>query len=102
MTRLKKNRCPVCGGKRKHGKTTFTAEFGTGVVVIRNVPATVCTQCGEDWIADDIAERLEGIVAPFAVKKNGVVYLRFLDDPKKAEPYIYRWDKDKFSKATLP
>jgi len=42
--------------------TTFTAELGFGVVVIRNVPATVCSQCGADWIADDVAGRIEALV----------------------------------------
>jgi hypothetical protein len=32
------------------------------VVVIRDVPASVCAQCGEDWIADETAARLERIV----------------------------------------
>jgi YgiT-type zinc finger domain-containing protein len=36
------------------GKTTFTVDLGFGVVVVRDVPATVCSQCGADWISDDI------------------------------------------------
>ena len=56
------NRCPLCGGDKKKGKTTFTAELGFGVVVVRDVPATVCSQCGEDWINDTIASKLERIV----------------------------------------
>ncbi len=52
-------RCPLCGGRRVSGTTTFTAELGFGVVVIRNVPAAVCEQCGEAWIADDVAAELE-------------------------------------------
>ena len=51
--------CPLCGGQRESGTTTFTAELGFGVVVIRNVPASVCSQCGEAWIEDRIAARLE-------------------------------------------
>jgi YgiT-type zinc finger domain-containing protein len=43
-------------------KTTFTAELGFGVVVIRDVPATVCSQCGADWIADNVAGRIEALV----------------------------------------
>jgi len=35
--------------------TIFTADLGFGVVVVRDVPATVCSQCGADWIADAIA-----------------------------------------------
>jgi YgiT-type zinc finger domain-containing protein len=63
MARFKdENACPLCGGKKKPGKTTFTVELGFGVVVVREVPATVCSQCGADWIADAIAARLEEIV----------------------------------------
>lgn len=44
--------CPLCSGKVQPGTTTFTVDLTTGVVVVRNVPAWVCTQCGEDWIED--------------------------------------------------
>ena len=37
-------------------------ELGFGVVVVRDVPATVCSQCGADWIADTTAAKLEEIV----------------------------------------
>jgi len=36
--------------------------LGFGVVVIREVPATVCSQCGADWIDDATASKLEEIV----------------------------------------
>jgi len=58
----KTTKCPECGGVKRPGTTTFTVDLGFGVIVIRNVPATVCSQCGADWIADDIAERLEAMV----------------------------------------
>ncbi len=54
--------CPLCGGDKKAGTTTFTADLGFGVVVVRQVPAMVCAQCGADWIADDIAARIEALV----------------------------------------
>ena len=47
---------------KKPGTTTFTADLSFGVVVIREVPATVCSQCGTDWIQDDAAARIEAIV----------------------------------------
>jgi len=67
--------CPLCGGKKQPGTTTFTAELGFGVVVIRNVPATVCAQCGTDWIADDVAERLETLVDDVRKKRPQVEVL---------------------------
>ncbi|MEW6239432.1 MAG: type II toxin-antitoxin system MqsA family antitoxin [Chloroflexota bacterium] len=62
MNAMNTKTCPDCGGQKQPGKTTFTADLGFGVVVVRNVPALVCSQCGADWIADDVAERLESMV----------------------------------------
>ena len=56
------NKCPLCGGSKKAGRTTFTVDLGFGVVVVRDVPASVCPQCGADWIEDSIASKLEEIV----------------------------------------
>lgn len=60
----------VCGGEKQTEKTTFTVDLGFGVVVVREVPATVCSQCGEDWIDDAIAEKLEKIVEDARQKHN--------------------------------
>ena len=54
------------------GMTTFAVELGYGVVVIRDVPATVCSLCGEQWIDDTVSELLENIVAD-ARKKHMLV-----------------------------
>jgi YgiT-type zinc finger domain-containing protein len=62
--------CPLCGGTKKKGKTTFTVDLGFGVVVVRDVPATVCSQCGADWIEDTIAAKLEKIVDDARTKHN--------------------------------
>jgi len=69
---VKSEKCPLCGGTKKEGTTTFTVDFISGVVVVRNVPATVCSQCGADWIDDDIAARLEEIVNDARGKPNVV------------------------------
>ena len=58
----KNNQCPLCGGNKTSGETTFTADLGSGVVVVRRVQATVCAQCGEEWIDDATARRLEQVV----------------------------------------
>lgn len=56
------NRCPVCEGKKTKGTTTYTVDLGFGVVVVRNVPAKICAQCGEEWIDASVARSLENIV----------------------------------------
>ena len=55
-------KCPVCGGSKIDGRTTFTADLGENLVVVRNVPAKICEQCGEEWLADDTVRELEQIV----------------------------------------
>ncbi len=64
--------CFACGGSMKRGKTTFTVDFGEGVVVIRDVPATVCRQYGMEWIDDKEAEKVETIVKE-AKSKHSIV-----------------------------
>ena len=54
--------CPLCGGKKSKGATTFSADLGSGVVVVRGVRATICSQCGEEWIDDATGRELERIV----------------------------------------
>ncbi len=53
--------CPLCSGNMVAGVTTYSVDLGFGVVVVRDVPAMVCVQCGEDWIDSDIAKELERI-----------------------------------------
>jgi YgiT-type zinc finger domain-containing protein len=64
--------CPACSGNLEVGQTTFTVDFGSGVVVIRNVPATICSQCGMEWIDDEISDKIETIVKE-AKDKHSVV-----------------------------
>ena len=56
------SQCPLCGGDKRPGTTTFTADLGFGIVVVRQVPALVCAQCGADWISDDVAACIEALV----------------------------------------
>lgn len=65
-------RCPLCGGEKQPGVTTFTVDWREGVTVVRGVPALVCRQCGDAWIEDAVAARLEAIVDE-ARRKQAVV-----------------------------
>ena len=62
-------RCPLCGGEKQPGTTTFAVDLKFGVVVVREVPAFVCTKCGNAWIDDLVAAKLESIVADARCKQ---------------------------------
>ncbi|MBW1834388.1 MAG: type II toxin-antitoxin system MqsA family antitoxin [Deltaproteobacteria bacterium] len=57
-----KNICPLCGGLKKQGTTTFTVDMKDTLVVIRNVPATLCSLCGNEWLSDEVAANVESMV----------------------------------------
>jgi YgiT-type zinc finger domain-containing protein len=57
--------------------TTFTADLGFGVVVIRNVPATVCSQCGAEWLDDATAARIEATVEEARKRHSQVEVLAY-------------------------
>ena len=70
--------CALCGGGKQPGTTTFAVDLEFGVVVVRGVPALVCAQCGEAWIEDPVASRLESLVVE-ARRKRAVVEVRQWD-----------------------
>lgn len=72
MKKSERGLCPLCGGRKRPGTTTFTADLGFGVVVVRSVPATVCAQCGADWISDRTAARIERVVEQARRKRSQV------------------------------
>lgn len=55
------NTCPLCRGLKLNGETTFTIDLKNSLIVVRRVPALVCQQCGEIWIEDIVAQKLEKI-----------------------------------------
>ena len=59
MNLMEEQPCAVCGGMMKPGRILFAVDLGRGVLVVRNVPALVCEQCGHRWIPDDTAAKLE-------------------------------------------
>ena len=72
-------KCPICHGYKSRSTTTFSVDLGYGVVVIRDVPATVCEQCGSEWIHDKEAEQLEKIVQD-AKKKHAMIEVTSFSD----------------------
>ena len=69
--------CPLCGGAKRPGSTIHSVDLGDGVVVVRSVPAQVCSQCGEEWIDSQVAHALEEIVEQARKQRHQVEVLAF-------------------------
>lgn len=64
-------KCPLCKGKMKKGKTTLPFEMGKeGMIVIKDVPALVCGQCGDAFVEMEVAKQVEQLIQ--TAKKDGM------------------------------
>ncbi|MBM3556144.1 MAG: type II toxin-antitoxin system MqsA family antitoxin [Alphaproteobacteria bacterium] len=68
--------CPICrSGRTVPGATTVTLERQGMTLVLRNVPARVCDNCGEDFVEEGETKRLLS-VAEDALKSGAKIELR--------------------------
>ena len=72
MIEIRKSSCPLCGGGIQAGTTTFAVDYQDGLFIARNVPADVCELCGESWIGDENAKRLESLIEAAKVARRQV------------------------------
>ncbi len=64
--------CPHCGFEAEKSNTTFTADLGEVLVVIRNVPCHQCEHCGETIYDASVYQNIEKIVSAAKALKQEV------------------------------
>lgn len=63
-------KCATCkNGETHSGTTTATMTRGEATVVVKNVPAEICGNCGEYYLADAISAKILSM-AEEAIKQN--------------------------------
>jgi len=52
-------KCVICKqGETKFGKVTVTLTRGGTTVIIKNVPAEVCENCGEYYLSEEVTKKI--------------------------------------------
>lgn len=66
--------CFSCKGDIEKSTTTYMTEYNGSYIIIKNVPCTKCTQCGEEYLngvtlqnIEHILEKLKNILTEIAV-----------------------------------
>jgi YgiT-type zinc finger domain-containing protein len=54
--------CLFCKGDTEQRNKTHAVTLDNAVIIVKNVPAMVCAQCGEVYFSDEVMERLEAII----------------------------------------
>jgi YgiT-type zinc finger domain-containing protein len=66
-------KCVVCKtGEVAPGKTTVTLQRGETTVIVKDVPAQVCDNCGEYYLSAEMTEKVMAL-AEAAVRKGAEV-----------------------------
>jgi YgiT-type zinc finger domain-containing protein len=55
-------KCDICGGPVTEQAVTYRIELSNRLIVVENVPAKVCLQCGERLYSAETVERLQKTV----------------------------------------
>jgi len=71
-------KCIICkSGETSEGQTTVTLQRGQSTIIIKDVPAKICKNCGEYYLSEKVSGQVL-TMAENAVKHNAEVeILRF-------------------------
>jgi len=61
--------CALCGGKLHEGFTELVLKPGAEVVVIKRVPALVCSCCGESYLTPEVSEKIDEVLKEYRAGK---------------------------------
>ncbi len=54
--------CFKCDGELKDKKINYVVDMDDTIIIIKKVPAKVCTKCGEQYFDDQTSQNIEKIV----------------------------------------
>lgn len=54
--------CNVCHGRLTKQRMSYTQWYEGRLLVIENVPAWVCEQCGETYFDPDVVEQVQSLI----------------------------------------
>lgn len=71
-------KCSICKiGETESGNATVTLERGETTIVIKNVPAQVCGNCGEYYLTEAITEQITRLAEEAVVRGVQVEVLTY-------------------------
>ncbi len=76
--------CFMCKGDIENKTTTFMVDLESCIVIVKNVPSHVCSQCGEVSYSNDVAKKLEKIVNSVRDKMIEITVINYDDSGQAA------------------
>ena len=64
--------CVLCKGGLEKGQINYPADLSDKFILIKEVPADICKQCGEFYLDDEVFKKIEDIVNHIDENKIGI------------------------------
>ena len=71
--------CFMCKGNLEDKLTNFIADLGNCIIIVKDVPSHVCSQCGEVSYSNDVALQLEKIINETKNTLTEIAVVRYSD-----------------------
>ena len=69
--------CFVCKGELKEKKVNYFVDLDSTIIIIKEVPAKVCCQCGEKYFDDKTSENIEKMVNQLKAMSTEVTIVNY-------------------------
>ena len=73
----KNSHCPLCGGRLKRERATVPFLLPNTVVLIKDVPAEVCSSCHEPYTTGQVTDRIISLLNPLRAMQAEVLILSY-------------------------
>ena len=71
-------KCVICKqGETQPGTTIVTLTRGESIIVIKNVPADICENCGEYYLTEQISTQLLSLAEEAVARNHEVEVIQF-------------------------
>ena len=72
-------KCFVCKGELQEKNVNYFVDLDNTIIIIKEVPAKVCSQCGEKYFEDEISENIEKIVEQLKEISTEITIVNYKD-----------------------
>ena len=64
------NKCSVCHSKTISKDITYTQWYKDKLIAVENVPAEVCSTCGEEYFSPDVADNVQKAIESHSISRT--------------------------------
>ncbi|MBO9370162.1 MAG: type II toxin-antitoxin system MqsA family antitoxin [Chloroflexi bacterium] len=79
------SRCPLCGGRLQSGLATVPFFLPNTVVLIKGVPAEICSSCHEPYTTGQVTDRIVSLLKPLRALQAEILVLSYSAEPCPVE-----------------